>query len=169
MSYFTRKRSVVICAEDTHAAAMACDWAVDELYREGDVFHLVYVVKSLKPPMEVYHGLPGTSFSFSRPGKHHEADVILHAKSAIEHRYLPALKKKMVPYELHLYAERADCAVKQVCEFILKCVEERDAAVVVIAAHNRPTHGNKRLEEMGSVTSYIIKNCKRPLAIVNPH
>lgn len=165
-----RKRSIVICAEDTPAAAYACNWAVDHLYREGDVFHLVYVIKSLKPPMEVYHGLPGTSFSFSRPGKHHEGDVIISAKTAIEHRYLPVLKTKMVPYELHLYAEKIDVAPKKVGEIILNCVEERDACLVVIAAHNKPSSSDRdRWEgEVGSVTSYIIKNCKRPLGIVQP-
>ena len=29
-------RSIVICAEDSDAAAEACQWAVENIYREGN-------------------------------------------------------------------------------------------------------------------------------------
>jgi len=163
-----RKRSIVICAEDTPAAADACAWAVREAYREGDVLHLAYVIPSLKPPMEVYHGLPGTSYSFSSPGKHNEDERISAAKSAIEARFLPILKEKMVPYELHLYAERHDVTPTRVGEIILNCVEERDATLVVLASHNKPTDRDQFVGKVGSVAQYITKHCKRPLAIIPP-
>lgn len=34
------KRRLLLCAEDTAAAAAACDWALQHVYREGDVIHL---------------------------------------------------------------------------------------------------------------------------------
>jgi hypothetical protein len=37
----TKKRSIVLCAEDTDAAQQAAAWLVDQVYREGDTLHLV--------------------------------------------------------------------------------------------------------------------------------
>ena len=163
-----RKRSIALCVEDTEAAQNAAIWAVKGIYREGDIFHLVYVVKSLKPPMEVYHGVPGTAYSFSQPGQHKEEAVIAAAKQAIERRYLPILKTKMVPYELHLYAERDDATSDRVAEVLLKSIEDRDATLVVIAAHNKPiAHEDRFQGNVGSVTTAIMKRCKRPLAIIH--
>lgn len=161
-----RKRSIAVCAEDTEAAAAAARWFVNDFYREGDVLHLIYVVKSLKPPMEVFHGLPGTAYSFAQPGRHDETKVIASAKAAIERRYLPILKTRMVPYELHLYAERDDASSEKVGDVILKSVEERDADLVVLAAHNKPADSDRFAGAVGSVARYVLKRCKRPLAII---
>jgi nucleotide-binding universal stress UspA family protein len=133
------RRNLVVCAEDTAAAATACRWVVDHMYKEGDRLHLLYVVKAMMPPMEVFHSLPGTAYSFGQPGRHDEDAVIAAAKAAIEARYLPILTPKMVPYELHLYAERKDASAQRVGETIVKCAEERDAPLVVLAAHNKPS------------------------------
>jgi len=160
-------RQLVICAEDTEAAASAASWAVDEVYREGDKCFLVYVVKSLKPPMEVFHGLPGTAYSFQQPGSHHEDEKIAAAKRAIEKRFLPVLKRKMVPYEIQLFAEKYDVSPEQVGDTILKTAGDRDATLVVIASHN--IEDKDRFEgRVGSVAQYVMRHCKYPLAVVNP-
>ncbi|KAL4518697.1 hypothetical protein Ndes2437B_g00780 [Nannochloris sp. 'desiccata'] len=126
------KRRIAICAEDTPAAAEATRWAVNEVYREGDVFHLIYVIKSMKPPLEIHHAAPGTSFTFAQPG------------------------------------DRTDATPKHVGDLILKCTDERDAVMIVLAAHNKPTERDRWAGEVGSVAAYVMKNCKRPLAIVHP-
>ncbi len=36
-----RKRTLLVCAEDTPQAAAACEWALNNIYQEGDVVHLV--------------------------------------------------------------------------------------------------------------------------------
>jgi len=163
-----RKRSILICAEDTEGAAAACQWAVREVYREGDVFHLAYVIPSLKPPLEVYHGMPGTSFQFSHPGRHNEEHKIAAAKAAIEARYLPILKGKMVPYELHLYAEHRDVSPERIAEIVLKSAEERDAALLVLAAHNKLSDSDG-FNKVGSVAQRITRDCQRPLALIHPN
>lgn len=35
-----RKRALLVCAEDTPQAAAACEWALKNIYQEGDVVHL---------------------------------------------------------------------------------------------------------------------------------
>lgn len=79
-------RNILICAEDTDAAALACQWAVDHVLREGDKLHLAYVVKALLPPMEIFHGPPGTAYAFKDPAHHDELHVIEKARAALEAR-----------------------------------------------------------------------------------
>jgi len=118
--------------------------------------------------MEVYHSIPGTSFSFPQPGKHHEDEKILAAKRAIETRFVPILKTKMVPYEIHIYAEMYDVSSEKVGDTILKNADEHDAALVVLASHNKVSEKDRFSTNVGSVARYIVKQCKRPLAVVNP-
>ena len=172
----SQRRTLVICAEDTPAAAHACEWVVQDVYREGDKLHLIYVVTALKPPLEILHTVPGTSYQFSQPGKHREAERILHAEAAINARYLPILKKKMVPYELHLYADREDCSSKTVGADILHAIDkihaecEGGVALVVLAAHNRKKKDMDRWEgEVGGVAEYVMTHCKQTLAIIHPY
>ena len=74
----------------------------------------------------------------------------------------------MVPYELHLYAERKAAPPSRVGDAILKCAEERDASMVVLAAHNRPGARDKFMGEVGSVAKHVLAHCRRPLAVVPP-
>jgi hypothetical protein len=37
----SRKRVLAFCAEDTPEASNACQWLIDQVYREGDVVHFV--------------------------------------------------------------------------------------------------------------------------------
>lgn len=158
------RRNLFVCAEDTAASAAACEWALQNLYCEGDVLHMTYVVKCLLPDMEVFHGVPGTAYSFSPPGEHHEQQLINDAKARLEARFLPLLRPQMVPYQLHLYAEREDTDEGRVAQLILKDIEQRDAAIVILAAHNKPGS----LEGVGTVAEYLSTNCHRPLIIVRP-
>jgi hypothetical protein len=43
----------------------------------------------------------------------------------------------MVPYQLQLYAERTDAPADRVGELLLKRADEIDAAMVILAAHNK--------------------------------
>lgn len=159
-----RKRALLICAEDTPQAAAACEWALSNVYQEGDVVHLTYVVKCLMQPIEVFHGMPGTAYSFSPPGVHREQALIDDAKKRLEERFLPLLQPQMVPYQLHLYAERADATVQRVAEIIQEDIEKTEPTLIIMAAHNKP--GTQ--EGLGSVAEYLSRNCKRPMAIVHP-
>lgn len=134
---------------------------------EGDRFHLAYVALALKPPMEIHHQAVGTTFSFNQPGRHSEDAVIAAARDGILKRFVPVLKTQMVPYEMHLFADRRDATPERVGETILKCAAEHDAALVVMAAHNKP-HRDRFEGELGGVAKYITNKCMRPLAVVHP-
>eukprot|EP00887_Chlorella_sp_A99_P003487 scaffold7.g3487.t1 len=151
------------------AAASALQWVVNNLYREkGDCLHLVYVVKCLMPDMEVFHGPAGSSYSFRQPDDtHREAKLIAAAKAKLEARLLPVLRQKMAHYTTHLFAANVEAAASKVGDVILRCADEQDAAMVVIAAHNKPSTPEDRTFT-GSVAQHIIKSCKRPLAVCRP-
>lgn len=83
-----------------------------------------YVAKTLKPPMEVFHGMPGTAYKFRQPGSHREMQNIEVIKGIIERRYLPILKRKSVKYQLHMYAENVDATSGRIGEIILRAANE---------------------------------------------
>jgi nucleotide-binding universal stress UspA family protein len=119
--------------------------------------------------MEVFHPGPGTAYSFSQPGKHHEEAKILAAKKAIERRFVPVLEEKFVPYEIHLFAENHDAKAEKIGQTILKCADTIQTELVVIARHNKDSQEKDRfVGNVGSVAAYVSKNCRHPVAIVDP-
>lgn len=161
-----QRRSLCICAEDTAESAAACEWALRNVWREGDVLHMIYVVKCLKQPTEVFHGVVGGSFRFRHSVEAREENqLIAEARARLEARFLPLLRPKLVPYQLHLYAEREDAGVQRVAELLMQDFEKRDPALVILSAHNKPGWH----EGLGSVAQFIALNCHRPRAIVRPH
>lgn len=160
-----RRRALLICAEDTAEAAAACEWAIGNLYREGDVVHMTYVVKCLLPHTEIFHGVVGGSYNCNPSNDmQHEQQLISDAKARLEARYLPLLRPKMVPYQLHLYAEQRDAGLKQVAALLMQDIEQRDADIVILSTHNK----TGTYEALGSVAEYLSKNCRRPLTFVRP-
>ncbi|KDD74965.1 hypothetical protein H632_c959p1 [Helicosporidium sp. ATCC 50920] len=165
----TKNRNVMICAVDTDQGSDACSWFVDQVYREGDVVHLVYVARTLKPPMEVFHGLPGTAYSFKQPGSHHEMETIEHTRAVIEARYVPILKRKNVKYHMHMYAVNVDASNANIAEIIQKAAtEEIKPDLLLLTTHNRPVDTQRDHDCVGGVTSSLIKNCRLPLVIIPP-
>lgn len=163
-------RNLGICVEDTPTAAETCRWTVEHLYREGDVLHLLYVIKSLKPPMEVFHQLPGTSYSFDQPGGHHEEEKIRAAKRAIEKRFLPLLQRREpIPYQLHLFAEKYDAQPDIIGKDLVKCAESIPCDVVILSHHRKDdcTDDVDRFEgQVAKVNDYVSHHCSKPICIV---
>ncbi len=50
------KRGVLIAVDESQESLNAFKWAVEDYYRQGDVFHLLHIVKCLQARTEVYHG-----------------------------------------------------------------------------------------------------------------
>lgn len=149
-------RGLLICAEDTAESAAACEWALQNVWREGDVVHMTYVVKCLKQRTEVFHGVVGGSYtSRQSPDAREENHLIAEARARLEARFLPLLRPKLVPYQLHLYAEREDAGVQRVAELLIQDIEQRDPALVILSAHNKPGSN----EGLGSVAEFISLNC----------
>lgn len=168
-------RNIGLCVEDTVAAANACRFAAENIWKPGDIFHLIYVVKSLKPPMEVFHQVAGTSYSFSQPGRHHEGEKISAAKRAIEKRFLPILsettevRREPVSYQFHLFAEKHDAKPDTIGKTLLKCVGDVGCDVLVICSHNWDEDPNATVDRfeghVGRVAQYVMDHCSIPLCI----
>lgn len=57
-------RHIVLALDTTEAAEKLLQWAIVNLHRKGDVFHVVHVAKILAPHEDIQHQVPGTSLSF---------------------------------------------------------------------------------------------------------
>lgn len=96
-----------------------------------------YVVKCMKPPMSIFHGLPGTAYQFEQPGTHNELKHIETAKTILRQRFLHLLQPRNVKYELHLYAENVEAPAAKIGTLILEAAQNLDPTLVVTAAHNK--------------------------------
>ncbi|KFM23240.1 hypothetical protein F751_3431 [Auxenochlorella protothecoides] len=162
------KRNLVLCAEDTEAASRACKWLLESVYKENDVVHFIYVVKCMKPPMSIFHGLPGTAYQFEQPGTHNELKHIETAKTILRQRFLHLLQPRNVKYELHLYAENVEAPAAKIGTLILEAAQNLGPTLVVTAAHNKLEASDRYMGDVGSVALYLLENCKLPLAIIHP-
>ena len=57
-------RHILLALDTSEAAERLLQWAIVNLHRKGDVFHIVHVALVLAPQEEVYHQVPGTSYGF---------------------------------------------------------------------------------------------------------
>ena len=162
------RRNLGVCVEDTSVGASACRWSVENLYREGDVLHLLYVIKSLKPPMEVFHQSPGTSYSFTQPGSHHEEGKIKAAKKAIEKRFIPLLERHgaPIPYQLHLFAEKYDAGPEAIGKDLVKCADDINCDIVVLPSHRDEQCVDRFEGNVAKVYEYVSKHCSKTICIV---
>ncbi|KAK2080739.1 hypothetical protein QBZ16_000593 [Prototheca wickerhamii] len=76
------------------------------------------------------------------------------------HRFLPYLEPKHIKYELHLFAENVNAPASRVGELILGKAQQLCPAL--------PDDGDRYEGDVGSVASFLLENCKLPLALVQP-
>ena len=91
-----------------------------------------------RPPASRASGSPAGPYleraaPMPRPAAHHSTP----RRPPSGCRYLPCLQARMVPYELHLFAEREDAPASRVGELILKAADQCATPLVVLAAHNK--------------------------------
>jgi len=153
------KRHILVPVDESAGAAKACNWALENFYREGDVLHLFHVI----PPgqyvvlstdlgvEEVVEDDPET-----------QRKVEDHARQHLTTKYVPVLEEKKVTYQIEIvrFATDNDSIGSIVC----KRAEQLNAAAVVMAKHNK---GSIQEFFVGSVCNYCTHHCKTPVLIMH--
>eukprot|EP01024_Parvocaulis_polyphysoides_P037353 TRINITY_DN33281_c0_g3_i4.p1 TRINITY_DN33281_c0_g3~~TRINITY_DN33281_c0_g3_i4.p1 ORF type:complete len:385 (-),score=31.40 TRINITY_DN33281_c0_g3_i4:478-1632(-) len=157
-------RAVVVAVSDSEIAEKACKFAVDELYKDGDTFHLLHVVPQI--PLEAVYstGIDGLMYNMP-PEERDMEETVSDIKEYINNRFEKYLISKNVPYKIHVAYEPAMETKKSVGEMICKDAVDLGARMLVLGAHT-----NKSAVAdiaFGSVSSYCTHNAEVPLVILH--
>lgn len=155
------RRNLVVAVDDSETSERACSWALHNLYRSGDTFHLLRIIPTL--PFRASYGGPvldGMVFYAEPPTEAFRSA----AEHFVEHRFEPQLKAAGVPYRADIIVEACDESVAGVGQAICDKAEELGAAVVVLGSH---MSGGLMEFMLGSVATHVAHHCRRPVAVLH--
>jgi hypothetical protein len=82
------------------ASEKVLEWAVENLYREGDEFHLLHVIPVPMP--EVIGGFAMDSIVTVDPDPATDLKHISEAKEMLKVRFVPKLASRNIPYQVEI-------------------------------------------------------------------
>ncbi|BDA49922.1 hypothetical protein COCOBI_15-0500 [Coccomyxa sp. Obi] len=165
----SNSRNVVVAVpmplrDDPEITLGALRWVIDQAYRPNDIVHVVHVVKCLVQKLEVYHGVPGTSFSFEEPGGiHNENEDVSRAKSFLSESVMPLLDARQIQHRTHLSVETTEAPPSAVAQIIFSAADSVGADLVVLGANRKPVSAEDGA--LGKVAKYALDNAQRPLVL----
>ncbi|CAL5222222.1 g4554 [Coccomyxa viridis] len=166
----TSPRNLVVAVpmpvqEDPEVTLGALRWTMDQLHRPGDVIHIVHVIKCLVHKLEVFHGMPGTTFSFDDPGEaHRESEDVARAKSFLQRSVVPVLDAKQIQHRMHLSVDTIEAPASAAGQIIRDTADSVGAQLVIVGHNRQPV--SKEDSHLGKVAKWALDNVKRPLVIV---
>ena len=160
----TTGRTIVIPVDDSAASERACEWAAREMWRPGDILHLLHVIPSL--PSVAYGSGPmaGLSSSFLYVLEPPTAAFKEATMEYMERRFHGMLRKAGVEFESDVLLEMTDGGVQNVGYALLTRADEVDAAAIVVGSHGRGGIGELLL---GSVAQWLGHHSERPVVILH--
>lgn len=134
-------RTVVVALDTEVDSLRALDWVQDNFHKPGDIVHMVHVCKCMSSPLEVFHGVPGTSLHVADPAPHNESTELASARQFFMGRVKDKLDKAGIQWDLHLFADTVNSDAADIATIIQKTAEKVRPALVVLAHHNKPKQG----------------------------
>lgn len=153
------KRHVILAVDDSPASEKATEWAVDQLYREGDEFHLFHVI----PPAQ--YVVLATDIGLEevvQDDPETQKRVEERARAFLTEKFASKLESKKVPYQIELVRFATDN--DSIGAILCKRAEQLQAVAVVMAKHNK---GAIKEFFIGSVTNYLTHHCKSPVVVMH--
>lgn len=148
-------RNLLVPADDLPESERALLWAITNLYRPGDVVHLLHVV----PEPSTTHSWTGVYVPPDEAAV--EESEIQEAKAMFKNRFLLTLLQHEVPFRLHIVVASVD--KNTVARAISDEAHAINAAAIVIGSQLK-----SKLQEMwgGSVAASAVAKVRRPVILV---
>eukprot|EP00891_Asterochloris_glomerata_P003738 jgi/Astpho2/3738/Aster-04922 len=144
-------RNILVPVDDSEENERALSWALENMYRPGDVLHFLHVVP---------HHASGNAFA---PQTEQQEELMReHAKTWIQERFAPIIASVKAEYKIDVQKGSDD--PDTVGEHICHMAEQLQAAAVICAAHNKG-HNVKYL--VGSNTQYTMRNCSQTVLVMH--
>jgi len=160
------KRNILVAVDDSDASERACEWAIENLHREGDELHFFHVIPVPRPRVAgsfVGGGLGGVDdLIFMEPDPKEDARHIEDAKEMIGRRYVPKAATRSIPFKIEIVRFSTDN--DSIGEVLCKRAQALNAVAVVMASHNK---GAIKEFFLGSVTKYATHHCTQPVLVLH--
>lgn len=155
-----KQRNILVAVDDSDASEKACDWAIKNLYRDGDELHFFHVIPIPMPQVIAgYTGIEG--IVTVDPDPREDQLHIEEAKKFIGKRFVSLVESAHIPFKVEIVRFLTDN--DSIGEVICKRAEAINAASVVMASHNK---GPIKEFFLGSVTKYATHHCKQPVLVL---
>lgn len=149
------QRQILMAVAHSEASIRGCQWAVDNLLRPGDVFHLFHVVEM--PLMDIIVGADNMPVTYIDPVA--DRKNVLDAEQFISTDFVPLLKGFTHKVEVVHFQTSAQAVGEAICQR----AKELRAAAVVMASSNK--HGIQ-LMFLGSTCSHCTSHCTQTVVVV---
>ncbi|KAG2439856.1 hypothetical protein HYH02_010488 [Chlamydomonas schloesseri] len=165
-------RNILLAVALDDASLAAVNYAIHELYRKGDQFHLVHVARILSPSITIHHQYHATyNVPDLGPGIDERA-FVERLKEEIKDKFTNPMDAMGIPHNLHLFLDTDNAPASAVCETLFKVADRVDAAMIVLAAHGKDEEGSRDPLlglYLGSVADYATRNSARPVLVVRSY
>lgn len=163
----TGHRTIVVALDTEIESLRALDWVQNNFYKPGDILHMVHVCTCMASPMEVFHGVPGTSLHVPDPEPHREASELAFAREFFMGRVKDQLDKAGIQWDLHLFADTVTSDATDIGMIIQKTAEKVQAALVVLAHHDNHEKAKQGYFYSGpGSVARVCESLNLPLAVI---
>jgi nucleotide-binding universal stress UspA family protein len=158
-------RTLIVAVDDSDTSERACEWTATNLWRKGDVIHLLHVITAL--PSVVYGAGPmsglGSQFVYVL-----EPPVEAYKQATeqyMERRFQRGLKMKEIPFESEIALEVIDGGASSIANAILSKAETLGASALVVGSHSR---GGLKALVLGSTAMWLCHHSRHiPIVVVH--
>eukprot|EP01025_Chloroclados_australasicus_P031849 TRINITY_DN3225_c0_g2_i1.p1 TRINITY_DN3225_c0_g2~~TRINITY_DN3225_c0_g2_i1.p1 ORF type:complete len:371 (-),score=54.99 TRINITY_DN3225_c0_g2_i1:2639-3751(-) len=155
-------RQIVLAIDNTTSSMEVCKWAMENMYREKDVLHLLHVVPDITPQPLLIGGFEGR-MTYSTTAKFQE-EFVQSATEAIQKEFVEMLNANDIPNELTVLSQIGINSSEALGDIICNHCKDIGAAAVVVASHNK---GSVQEFFMGSVSSFCAHHSKVPVVVLH--
>lgn len=158
-------RTLIVAVDDSDTSERACEWTATNLWRKGDVIHLLHVITAL--PSVVYGAGPmsglGSQFVYvlEPPMEAYKQAT----EQYMERRFQRGLRTKEIPFESEIALEVIDGGASSVANAILSKAETLGASALVVGSHSR---GGLKALVLGSTAMWLCHHSRHiPIVVVH--
>lgn len=130
-------RKIVVATDLTEDSERALEWALANVYKQGDEFHIVHVANIKDETSETFHGPVGSSFHYRERTPQQTQDLLEERKQYIANKINPKIDQIGAPHETHLFLEGENAAASEVAALVKKVCDQVGADLLVASRSNK--------------------------------
>ncbi|CAL5227724.1 g10737 [Coccomyxa viridis] len=142
-------RNILIVVDNSADSEQAVEWAAVNLYKPGDEFHLVHIIKDETEKLREYY---------------QEKSLEAAANKYIQERFVPKLVAAGIVVVVDIVRRPDDEAPQGAA--IVKKADEVDAATIVLCPHEQDF---KEGNFLNSVAKWVVMNSQRVVTVLHPY